>query len=290
MAEKTVLVIDPDITIASIIKKSIVAFDPTVSVVIFSSYIEVQALLGSTSFDCLILDTNSLMEADLNDGSPGIDSIASPSKIVISGYPTDLSSLPEKYRTGFTLIQKPLDANQLTQSLKNIIGEVSTDIVQQVTLDSTQFHFCQGLVRRLRNHLGARMVLLSDTVGRILVSAGEAQETAHDLLCSLLGGSMASLIEASKSLDDPSMVHLLFREGNNNDLYAINVGSSLFLVVVISKTSGFSRLGTTWYYGRQCSIHLNRYFAITNTRQDTNSLIKTSVAEITNELEKLFAQ
>jgi hypothetical protein len=288
MAGKTVIVIDPDLTNASIIKKSIVAFDPSVDVALFNSYKEVQPLLLSTKVDCIIIDSTLMHEISSEDAGDTVSGLSDPSRLMITGYPADLSALPGIFQNGYSLIQKPLDGISLSHTLKRIIGEANTDIVQQVNLDSAQFYFCQGVVRKLKNHLGARMVLLSDNVGRILVTAGDTPTTSHDLICSLLGGSIASAIEASKTLEDQSIVHLVFREGEKTDLYAINVGNSLLLAIMVSKSDGYSRMGTTWHFGRQCSIQLNRYFTVTNSLSEDSMLLKSSIAEITNELDKLF--
>jgi predicted regulator of Ras-like GTPase activity (Roadblock/LC7/MglB family) len=98
--------------------------------------------------------------------------------------------------------------------------------------------------------------LLSDSVGRVLVHTGNLEGLAADAITSLLGGGIATLMETAEMIDDESIINLTLFEGKKTDLYAINIGVKLLLILIIDKGRNYSRLGTVWFYAKQTAIDL----------------------------------
>jgi hypothetical protein len=111
---------------------------------------------------------------------------------------------------------------------------------------------------------------------------------AVDEVAALLGGGFATLLEAGKNLSDEAVINLIYREGKIADLYAINLGSSLFLVIVIDRGPFYNRLGTVWYYARQTAIHLMEKMEKTAVIQTSQIFDEHTKDAYNQELDKLF--
>lgn len=243
MSGKTILVVDPDETVSNIIKKSFLGFDPTSSIMLFKDFIGVPLILDTTKLDCLITDSMCLIENGVDDFLSRYVDSQRIENLIITTYGEGYSKLSNSIKDKFTIISKPIDIQVFSEIVQKIVGPLQSEIVQQASLSSIQYSFCQQVLYKLKSSIGARCILLSDTVGRILVSAGDFSGYSPELITSLLGGGIATLLEAGKSLEDEGIIHLTFREGSRTDLYAVNVGRDILLIILIGKTQGYSRLG-----------------------------------------------
>jgi hypothetical protein len=290
MNGKVFLVIDPDDTVTSIIKKSIVGFNPSSSIMQFKDLSAAISILDVSPVDCLIIDSVCLLDYGIDDFIHRYIDARILTNLVITTYGEGFSRLPDKVKSEYSIISKPIDIQTISTIIQQIAGSIQTEIIQQASLSNTQYNFCQQILFKLKSSIGARCILLSDMVGRILVSVGHVADISPELVTSLLGGGIATLLEAGKSLDDESQIHLSYREGSKTDLYAVNVGKDILLVIVISKTQGYSKLGTTWYYARHTALHLAEYLNLTFPKSEDSVFDDLSAKSISDELDKLFGE
>lgn len=288
MSGKTILVLDQDETVANIIKKSILGYDPTSTVTIESSPINLAEKLKGHTFDCLIVDSIFAAEVKEIYLKAGINKNVTPPTMIITAYGDSFHELSASTRGDTVMVQKPIDMRKFSELLAKVIEPLKTEISQQASLSSSQYAFCQEKLFELRSSAGARCIILSDSVGHILVSVGNASGLSSELITSLLGGGVATLHEAGNTLNDESVINLSYREGKKLDLYAINIGRNLLLVIVIDKTSAISRLGTVWYYARQSALLLQNYLAQPNTEVKTEGIGEINAQTVSDDLDKLF--
>jgi hypothetical protein len=141
----------------------------------------------------------------------------------------------------------------------------------------------------LRHAIAARCIFLSDSVGSILVSAGDTANLTPELMTSLLGGGIATLQEAGKVLEDEAIINLIYREGTKTDLYAINVGANFLIIILVDKKAGFAKMGSIWYFARQTALSLDEYLNVRHADlASQGNLAEINHQEVSDELDRLF--
>ncbi len=289
MSGKSILIIEPDETVKNIIKKSILGFDPTSTIKSALDAVDAMRIIQQKVFDCLMIDAEMILAM----GETGYEhfrkSFPASISVVITGYTSSLKELPKSIQESVSVITKPIDQRSLYPILTGIIGPLKTEISQQDSLSSIQYQYCQEKLLALRHQISARCILLSDSVGSILVSAGNTAGLAPELMTSLLGGGIATLQEAGKVLMDDAIIHLSYREGKKTDLYAINIGVRFLIIIIIDKTIGYSKMGSIWHYARQSALTLHEYLTASHSASDSpHELSEISDSAISNELDRLF--
>ncbi len=143
-------------------------------------------------------------------------------------------------------------------------------------------------VNKLRSDTSARCILLTDSMGNVLLKLGDLGGLPTEAITSLLCGGVATLLEAGKSIDDRDVINLAYREGKNSDLYAINIRESWVLIIVIDRGEMSTRLGTVWFYARKSVDQLTRILDEVPKGKQHLKLDAPDRQAYNNELEKLF--
>ena len=124
-------------------------------------------------------------------------------------------------------------------------------------LSNERYRMVSDLLNTLQDDVGARCILLTDAHGRFIARTGDVEQLDMEELASLLGGSIAAMLEVGHTLDnDQDAINLVYREGKSEYLYAINIGQQLMLILIIDRQPYSSRLGSVWYYARQTAVTL----------------------------------
>jgi len=256
MQTKSILVVDQDEMILSILKKSLLGFEPNAAVTTINSTEALMACLPQNHFETLIIDYGMLTRDDYKVFAAIKSSQEPAPMLVVTAYPnSDLSLHKEGLVISQTLF-KPVELGNLNNLLLKIF--VKSDALPQTNLTFTEqlYEESQAMMDALLRETNARCIVLSDTDGRILLQSGATQDMAIDEVAALMGGGMSTLLEVGKSLQDEDVINLTYREGNISDLYAINIGVRLILLLVIDRGPFYTRLGTVWFYARQTAINL----------------------------------
>ena len=101
---------------------------------------------------------------------------------------------------------------------------------------------------------------------------------------------MTTLDEAGKAVD-PSTdgVNLAYREGKREDLYAVNVGAFL-LILVIDRGPFASKLGSVWYSAQKAAAELREKFRTADMHTTENTLGQDMEQALYGELQKIFVE
>jgi hypothetical protein len=109
-------------------------------------------------------------------------------------------------------------------------------------------------------------------------------------IMTLLGGGISTITEVGCSLDNnPDAVTLTYREGEREDLYMVNVGQHILLVLIIDRTAYNSRLGSVWYYAKQTAVNLRPIIGDVNSNVQAQDVFDdTAEAAFDYELDQLW--
>jgi CheY-like chemotaxis protein len=156
----------------------------------------------------------------------------------------------------YKYLAKPLEIEAFRQIVREAAGSASADTSGILVLSDQDYRDVDRVLCRLQGDVAARCILLADSEGRCLARAGNIEDIDLTQIAALLGGSMTTLDEAGKAVDkNTEGVNLAFREGKHEDLYAVNIGSFL-LILVIDRGPFSSKLGSVWYSAQKAAAEL----------------------------------
>jgi len=190
----------------------------------------------------------------------------------------------------YRYLAKPLEIEAFRQIVREAAGSATADSSGILVLSDKDYRDVDRLLCRLQGDVAARCILLADGEGRCLARAGNVDNLDLTQIASLLGGSMTTLDEAGKTIDrNEEGVNLAYREGKHEDLYAVNVGSFL-LIIVIDRGPFSSRLGSVWYSAQKAAGELREKFRTADYHTTENTLGQDMEQALYGELQKIFVE
>jgi CheY-like chemotaxis protein len=190
----------------------------------------------------------------------------------------------------YKYLPKPLEIEAFRQIVREAAGAAAAESSGILVLSEKDYRDVDALLSRLQGEVAARCVLLADSEGRCLARAGNSDNFDLGQIASLLGGSMTTLDEAGKAVDPAADgINLAYREGKQEDLYAVNVG--VFLLILIVDRGPFStRLGSVWYAAQKASGELRTKFRTADYRTTENTLNRDMEQALFGELQKILVE
>jgi DNA-binding NarL/FixJ family response regulator len=283
------IIIDDDEMVRSILKRSLLSHHPGSQVLEVMDPSETGSMLQEQIFDVVIVDggllteEGSLMKEFLEANPPGA--------LVVTAYPNVLGAvqsmgIPVNYTLG-----KPFELAGLNQLVQNLLANLDDSPQGESFLSQKLYQESYKLLQSLIADTHARCIVLGDSQGRILQEVGTTQGIPIDAITALLGGGIATLLEAGRSVDDEAVINLTYREGKSSDLYAINVGDQFTLILVIDRGPSYNRLGTVWFYARQAALNLATIFKELQQAEKPDQFFSDSNRNaVSDELDKLFGE
>jgi predicted regulator of Ras-like GTPase activity (Roadblock/LC7/MglB family) len=164
----------------------------------------------------------------------------------------------------------------------------------QRRVSSLSGEYLEAITRRLRELLveaDAAAVVMVDTMGQIIAQAGSAANLDITTMVSLLAASFATTSEMSRQLNETRRTfNLTFHEGERYDIYASNIASGLFLVLVFDRETYAPKIGMVWLYIKRSIQDLLRIVAETETTKPKETLASDFAASLSEELDNLFEE
>ncbi len=179
--------------------------------------------------------------------------------IMITAYGNDLVEDEVERLQAFRYLTKPLEISTFRQIVQDALKDTVTTIDQSklLILSDEKYQELSQVLEQLGREVGARCLFLTDANGHIITKTGHTENLAMENISSLLGGGIATLIEAGRTMDgDTDAINLAYREGKGEDLYVVNVGQHFLLILIINRGPYSSRLGSVWYQARQVAVTL----------------------------------
>ncbi len=154
--------------------------------------------------------------------------------------------------------------------------------------------YLEAIGRRLRELLvdaDAVAVVMVDTMGQIIAQAGNAGDMDITTMVSLLAASFATTSEMSRQLRESRRTfNLTFHEGERYDIYASNIASGLFLVLVFDRQTYAPKIGMVWLYIKRSIQDLLRIAVQTEVAKPREALSSDFAQSLSDELDSLFSE
>jgi hypothetical protein len=166
--------------------------------------------------------------------------------------------------------------------------------MRRKVVSSLSGEYLESIGRRLRELLvdaDAVAVVMVDTMGQIIAQAGDAGNMDITTLVSLLAASFATTSEMSRQLRETRRTfNLTFHEGERYDIYASNIASGLFLVLIFDRQTYAPKIGMVWLYIKRSIQDLLRIAAQTEVAKPREALSSDFAQSLSDELDNLFSE
>ncbi|MGC9357080.1 MAG: roadblock/LC7 domain-containing protein [Anaerolineae bacterium] len=116
----------------------------------------------------------------------------------------------------------------------------------ELNLSSQQLAEIEDCLHNLRHEGRARYVLVADTSGQLIESAGHSAGMEPSVLAALAAGEIAATREIANLMDEGPGFKLLLHEGKRQSIYLSEVDEALILAAIFQNTTpiGMVRLFT----------------------------------------------
>ena len=261
MDSKRILIVDDEESILSVLKRGIEKMNPSYDVMTcLDGYAALQQL-KRTQFDLVVTDYRMT-------GMTGLELLTEAKRIspktqviMITAFGDDALEAEVRKQQAYDYLTKPLELNEFRNVVSKALGNLAISRPGILVLSDKRYQELSQLVKSLSKDIGSLSIFLTDSSGQMIVQDGVVENIPVGEISSLLSGSMAGLIEAGILLDkDSGTVNMNYREGVHHNMYAINVGSNLLLIVLIEKNAYSSKLGSVWYYAHRAALSLKKVF------------------------------
>ncbi|HEX9012242.1 MAG TPA: hypothetical protein VF813_01955 [Anaerolineaceae bacterium] len=286
MKNKRFLIIEEDDAVRSFLQRTITGVNPLGEATAEAAGGTAMDQIASREFDVIIADLEVIQSAGYLWGQMW-DSRGLPQPTLVATSYTESqttdSPLPIQH-----LLAKPIHMAAFEQLLA-VLLEKDEEIPGSIPdLAQALYGQVNALLDQLQADTSARCILLCDPAGRVIHMVGDTAGLAVDSITSLLSGGIATLLEAGKNLDEQGVINLAYREGQQSDLYAVNIQDDWILIVVIDRGPVSQRLGTVWFYARRAVGELNRLRVELEQMQSPAPLDSEVNQAYDDELDKLF--
>ncbi len=290
MSTKRILIVDDEESILTVLKGSLKKLGSDYQVVTVTDGFSALDEILEQPFDLVVTDYNMAQM----DGLELLEAVqyAQPEAriIMITAYGSDALEQEVLKLQAYRYLTKPLDINAFRQIVQEALENKISSHPGVLILSDEQYRQISQLLEQLRREVSGRCVFLTTAEGRTVARTGDTEQLPMEQIASLLGGGMATLVEAGRSLDgDDEAINLAYREGKNEYLYTLNVGKQMLLIIVINRGPYSSRLGSAWYYAQQTALTLQEKLSKIE-QADPHQIFGNVVDDAFDvELDKLFA-
>ncbi len=277
MSQKQILIVDDEEAILNVLKNSLKKLGAGYEVVTVPNGSAALTLLRERSFDLIVTDYKmaGMNGLELLESIRKIDSDAR--VILMTAYGSQSLENEVQRLRAYRYLTKPLEVNAFRQVVIDALGGApqSTANVEELqhstftqnnnaasrpgvlVLSDKHYRHINTILLELNRAINARCIFLTTGEGRFIARVGNVENLPLEQIASLVGGGIATMAEAGHVIDgDFDSINLAYREGKRENLYVINIGRDLLLIIITSNGLLSTRLGMVWYYARQTAIRL----------------------------------
>lgn len=260
MNKKRVLIVDDEQSVLYVLKNSLRKLGDQFQVKTAEDGVDALALLHEQDFDLVVTDYRMA-------GMDGLELLEAVREIrphtrviLITAYGSEKLEAEARRLEAYRYLTKPLDIEAFRRIVKESFqGDIAVSRPGVLVMSDERYRKVMALLESLQGDVGGRCIILTDANGQVIARSGDLANLHLEEMASLLSGSMATLQAAGQTLDgNEDTINLSYREGERDNLYAINIGQQLLLILVIENSRYSSRLGSVWYYARQTAVSLRQ--------------------------------
>lgn len=257
MNGKRILIVDDEAAILSVLKSSLKKLGAGYEVFIALNGQEALEQLGQYPFDLVITD----YKMAGMDGLELIEAVRSlqpgARTILMTAYGNDKVEAEAQRLQAYRYLVKPLEIDIFRQIVQSALKDIAISRPGILILSGERYKEIVLSLDKLRMEVGARCVVLADAEGSSIACAGNLDKFPLEKVVPLLGGCIAGVGEAGRVLNgEDDAINLIYRESTTENLYAINIGAQLLLIIVVDRGPYNSKLGTVWYSAQQVASML----------------------------------
>ncbi len=263
MSVKHILIVDDEESILTVLKGGLKKWGGNFQVMTAADGFIAMDRLKEQNFDLVISDYR-MAEMDGLELLEAVRYLQPQARIIMmtAYHHQALASEVDKLEA-FRYLTKPIKMSEFREVVQEALGlrqppaQPSSSGI--LVLSDERCRQLNQILKQLRTEVSARCIFLTDAEGRAISQTGDTEKIRLEQVASLLGGGIATLLEAGRLIDnDPEAINLAYREGKQEYLYAINVGQHLLMIIIIDRTPYSSRLGAVWYYMQQAALTLRQ--------------------------------
>ncbi len=289
MTDKWILIVDDEEGILSVLKGSLKKLGEEYHVVTATSGQAALQAMRERRFDLVVTD----YKMAGMDGLALLEQIRLTQKdirvILMTAYGSPSVESRASHLNAYRYLAKPLEIDTFRKIVREALGITVKSSSGIPVLSDRDYRDVVHILKELWVDVGARYVFLTDNEGRYIAFVGVEDDIKLATVASLLGGSIATLIEAGKAIDhDEEASNLAYREAKNGYLYVINAGTQFQLIIVINKSSYSCRLGSVWYYALNTVTTLKGKFEQTESLQPEDLFGKNAEQTVSGELQDIL--
>jgi DNA-binding NarL/FixJ family response regulator len=288
MSVNSILLIDHDDMVLGLLRGSILGKTPSISVETARNKTEAYIRLQSKKHICVFCDYDLLSDNDFELHAQILASQDKLLKLVVTCYGDPGELKYGSHPTPALAVSKPIDQQTLAILLPQILGAEGNKSSEEISITEVTSSEIESELKDLRKNTNARCIVVSNQDGRVLVQIGDTENLSVDGLATLISGSIISLEEVGHMFNDPTVINLAFREGAKSDLYVMNIGQRLMLILIQDKGMITPKLGTVWFYARKSAIAIDQFINNpSGTKKDGKTVDKLDTT-VVDELDKMI--
>lgn len=289
MSDKHILIVDDETTILSVLKRSLEKLDGGYIVSTATDGPSALAQLKGARFDLVVTDYK-MAGMDGLELLQEVRSLQPEARtILMTAYGNDKVRAEAQRLETYRYMVKPLEIDDFRQTVHAALSGLATGRPGILILPDEQYNKILLSLRRLQLSIGARCVILADIEGHSIARAGNLDKFPLEIITPLLGGCVAGLNQAGQTIDGVEQTtNLIYRESTAGNLYVINIGLQLLLMIVVDRASYSTKLGTVWYEAQQVASMLLVTVVEKEAADPEGLLSPTFETVVGNELDKLL--
>lgn len=289
MNDKWVLIVDDEEAILSVMQHSLKKLGADCHVVTAADGYVALERLQQQPFDLVVTDYRM---AGMN-GLELLEAIRTlqPNArvILMTAYGNSTLEAEAKRLEAYRYLTKPLELDNFRQIIREALEDMAVSRPGILILSDERYRQVNGLLDQLQCDIGARCIFLTDADGHFFARIGDLGDLPLEQIASLVGGSVATLLEAGRIIDgEADTTNLAYREGVHDNLYVVNVGRQLLLIILIERGAYSSRLGSVWYYAQQASQALREKLGEAEYASPREVFVEDLGKAMDGELDRLF--
>lgn len=289
--KRRILIVDDEESVLTVLKSSLKKLGEDYEVKAVDNGLKALQLLETHAFDVVVTD----YQMDQMNGLELLEAIRSlqpeTKVIMITAYGTEELEAEAQRMQAYEYLTKPLEIDSFRKVVQAALDDVAISRPGILILSEKRYREAVDLLEQLIIDVGGRCLMLADAGGRIIARVGDADHLALEQIVPLLGGGISTLIEVGRMLDDNAdAINLTYREGERENLYIVNVGRQILLILVVDRTAYSSRLGSVWYHARQTAVNLRKTVGDMDFASAPQDFLENNLPNaFEDELDKLFS-
>ncbi len=261
MTDKWILIVDDEDGILAVLKGSLTKLGDEYHVITASDGKSALEQVKQRQFDLIVTDYR-MAGMDGLTLLEQIRQIQSDARVILmTAYGSATVESEASRLKAYRYLSKPLEINTFRQVVKEATGNNQSNQSGFLVLSDADYREVIQILKKFQAEVGARYIFLTDGEGRYIAFIGTEDHIHLETVASLLGGSVATFIEAGKIIDnDDNAINLAYREAKHSCLYVVSAGHQFLLIIVIDNNPYAIRIGSVWYSARATISTLQEKF------------------------------